>query len=166
MLLSECLSLEGVRHNSRDVIMALSGFLKEERHRVDGSPLSLAYIDFTSCFTVFSQRLELLPGLTEVSSLLFILLLFVPPSKSGENRGRCTALSEAAVKEAPRGGGLATWKTSLCLKSTCSASSAATPHSQGCDSGGTGGCLGSCWSTSDEAGTSLYGPGGEDRQHW
>ena len=67
MLLSECLSLEGVRHNSKDVIMALSGFLKEERHRVDGTLLSLAYMDFTSCFTVFSQRLELLPALTEVS---------------------------------------------------------------------------------------------------
>ena len=71
MLLSECLSLEGIRHNSKDVIMALSGFLKEERHRVDGSLLSLAYIDFTSCFTVFSQRLELLPGLTEAGSYIF-----------------------------------------------------------------------------------------------
>ena len=73
MLLSECLSLEGVRHNSKDVIMALSGFLKEERHRADGTLLSLAYMDFTSCFTVFSQRLELLPALSEVSSVLYFI---------------------------------------------------------------------------------------------
>ena len=78
--------------------MALSGFLKEERHHVDGSPLSLAYIDFTSCFTVFSQRLELLPGLTEVSSLLLIYFCLycrqnqvrigadVPPSLKRQSR--------------------------------------------------------------------------------
>ena len=77
MLLSNCLSLEGVRHNSKDVIMALSAFLKEERHRVDGSLLTLAYMDFTSCFTVFSKRLDLLPGLTEVGSMLYMTLLCI-----------------------------------------------------------------------------------------
>ena len=77
MLLSNCLSLEGVRHNSKDVIMALSAFLKEERQRVDGSLLTLAYMDFTSCFTVFSKRLQLLPGLTEVSSRLYMTLLCI-----------------------------------------------------------------------------------------
>ena len=76
MLLSQCLSLEGIRHNSKEVIMALSAFLKEERHRVDGSLLSLAYMDFTSCFTVFSQRLELLQGLNEVSSMLVPTCLY------------------------------------------------------------------------------------------
>ena len=81
MLLSECLSLEGIRHNSKDVIMALSAFLKEERHRVDGSLLSLAYMDFTSCFTVFSQRLELLQGLNEVSSMLASTCLHCCPNQ-------------------------------------------------------------------------------------
>ena len=76
MLLSQCLSLEGIRHNSKEVIMALSAFLKEERHRVDGTLLSLAYMDFTSCFTVFSQRLELLQGLNEVSSMLVPTCLY------------------------------------------------------------------------------------------
>ena len=99
MLLSHCLSLEGVRHNSKDVIMALSGFLKEERHRMDGSLLSLAYIDFTSCFTVFSQRLELLPGLTEVASCTH---KSYSDTKPGENRCRCASIFKASVKEAPR----------------------------------------------------------------
>ena len=77
--------------------MALSGFLKEERHRVDGSPLSLAYIDFTSCFTVFSQRLDLLQGLNEVGSMLVPTCLHccqnqvrigadVPPSLKRQSR--------------------------------------------------------------------------------
>ena len=99
MLLSHCLSLEGVRHNSKDVIMALSGFLKEERHRMDGSLLSLAYMDFTSCFTVFSQRLELLPGLTEVASCTH---KSYSDTKPGENRCRCASIFKASVKEAPR----------------------------------------------------------------
>ena len=61
--------------------MALSAFLKEERHRVDGSLLSLAYMDFTSCFTVFSQRLELLQGLNEVSSMLASTCLHCCPNQ-------------------------------------------------------------------------------------
>ena len=101
MLLSHCLSLEGVRHNSKDVIVALSGFLKEERHRMDGSLLSLAYMDFTSCFTVFSQRLELLPGLTEVASCTH-KAHHILTQKPGENRSRCASIFKASVKEAPR----------------------------------------------------------------
>ena len=101
MLLSHCLSLEGVRHNSKDVIMALSGFLKEERHRMDGSLLSLAYMDFTSCFTVFSQRLELLPGLTEVASCTH-KAHHILTQTPGENRSRCASIFKASVKEAPR----------------------------------------------------------------
>ena len=65
-MLRHCLCLEGVRHNSKDVLQALSSFLKEDIHRVDGSLLSLAYMDFSSCFTIFSPRLDLLPWLQEV----------------------------------------------------------------------------------------------------
>ena len=94
MLLSHCLNLEGIRHNSKDVIMALSGFLKEERQRADGSLLSLAYMDFTSCFTVFSQRLELLPNLVEVNHQRFHMFISlqvrigadVPPSLKRQSR--------------------------------------------------------------------------------
>ena len=55
-----------MRHNTKDVLQALSGFLKEDKVRQDGSLLSLSFIDFSSCFTVFSPRLSLLPSLHEV----------------------------------------------------------------------------------------------------
>jgi len=61
-----CLHLKGVRHNTKDVLHALSGFLKEDKVRQDGSLLSLSFIDFSSCFTIFSPRLSLLPSLVEV----------------------------------------------------------------------------------------------------
>ena len=65
LLLQTCLSLEGIRCNTMDVMQALSMFLKEDKKRYDGSILSMKYMDFSSCFALFADRLHMMPFLQE-----------------------------------------------------------------------------------------------------
>ena len=66
LLLRSCLNLEGIRCNTKDVMQALSSFFKEDKQRVDGTLLSLKYMDFSSCFALFAERLDQMPTLMEV----------------------------------------------------------------------------------------------------
>jgi len=66
LLLKYSLALEGVRCNIMDVLSALSTFLKDEKSRNDGSPLTLKYFDFSSCYTIFASKLQFLQNLNDV----------------------------------------------------------------------------------------------------